>query len=116
MESKKNKQRERKIKLGVLDFPKWKKNSTCYIFSVRPHGVNPDEHENPTWSIDSWMKADYGDIAKTEERVSMIKLRSRFNLSYVYAVWLPNELANSIDVNDNPEDYIDLIMKYKFKI
>ena len=108
-------QRERKIKLEVLNFPKWKKNSTCYIFSVRPDNVDPD-YGAPNWTIDTWVKADYGDIKGTERSVFAIKLRSRYNMSHVYAVWLPDELASDIDKKNNPEDYMELIMKYKFSI
>jgi hypothetical protein len=109
------KQRERKIKLEVLNFPKWKKDSTCYIFSVRPSKIDPDLG-SPNWSIDTWLKVDYGDIVGVEKMASMIKVRAMYNMSHVYAVWLPNELAEIIDEKNNPESHMDLIMKYKFKI
>jgi len=105
---------ERKVKLQVLDFPEWKKNSTCFVFSVRPKGIDPDTQ--PTWSLDSWFKVDYGNLNATSDTISMIKLRARMNIGHVYAVWLPNELVESIEKDDNPEDYMELIMKHKFKI
>ena len=43
-------------------------------------------------------------------------MRSRFNNSHVYGVWLPLELADEIDEDDNPEDYMSILMEYKFKI
>lgn len=106
---------KRKIKLQMLDFPEWKKNSTCYVFSVRPHGVDPDI-ERPTWTMDTWAKVDYGNLEGTSQTIRMIKMRAKNNMAHVYAVWLPNELAEIIDEKDNPEDFMDLIMKYKFKI
>ena len=110
-----NLKNKRKIKLQVLDFPEWKKNSTCYIFSVRSHGVDPDI-DKPTWSLDSWIKVDYSDLDVSNQAISMIKLRARANMGYVYVVWLPDELALDIDSKNNPEDHMELIMKYKFKI
>lgn len=106
---------ERYIKLSVLNFPEWKKNSTCYIFSVRALGTSPDSGE-PKWNIDTWYKVDYSKPDEAASTVSALKLRARFNNGWVYGVWLPNELAEDINAKDNPEDYYELIMKYKFPL
>jgi hypothetical protein len=105
---------ERYIKLSVLNFPEWKKESTCYIFSVRARGMTP---ETPAkWEIDTWYKVDYSKPEEAQQSVGAIKLRARFNNAFVYGVWLPNELAKDIDAKNNPEDYYELIMKYKFPV
>lgn len=109
-----NQKFKRKLKLDVLNFPEWKKNSTCYIFSLRPNGVNPDT--TSTWSIDTWFKVDYGNPDLVYQTVTMIKLRAKFNMSSVYGVWLTNSIATDIDIKDNPEDYMELLMKYRFKV
>lgn len=114
MNSKEEEQLKRKLKLQVLDFPEWKKDSTCYLFSIRPSGLHPNS--NPKWIIDSWYKVDYNNPTEVSQCANAIKLRARFNMGFVYGVWLPNELAEDINKDDNPEDYFDLIMKYKFEI
>jgi hypothetical protein len=66
--------------------------------------------------IDTWLKVDYNKIDEVASSVGSIKLRARFNMGVVYTVWLPNEIAETINELDNPEDHFELIMKYKFKI
>lgn len=106
--------KRRKLKLEVLNFPEWKKESTCYIFSLRTRGLSPET--NPKWEIDTWYKVDYSKPEEAEIVCSKIKLKASFNAAIVYGIWLPNDLAKDIDLKDNPEDYMDLIMKYKFKL
>jgi len=103
---------------AYMDMPKWKEDYTCFIFILRGKEMDPDNPapKNP-WSIDSWMKVDYNEPQKVTQAYTMMKMRAQANAnSYPYAVWLPNEIAEQIDEKDNPEEYMELLMKYKFKI
>ena len=95
---------------------KFEKEHSCYIFSLRPPcGFSPDKELK--WSIDTWLKVDKTEHEKVSHSVSMIKMRSRFNMATVYGVWLPKEY-NSAGSNriENPDLYYDLILKYKFEV
>ena len=99
-----------------LQLPEWKKNSVCYIFSLRPNNISPDSSDKLKWRIDTWFKVDYENVEEATSVIHQIRMRSRFNNSHVYGVWLPLELADEIDEDDNPEDYMSILMEYKFKI
>ena len=103
---------------AYMDMPKWKEDYTCYFFILRANEQHPDK---PTpkepWRIDAWVKVDYNEPAAVAANHTGMKMRATANTnSYLYAVWLPNEIAEQIDTDDNPDDYMWLLKKYKFKV
>ena len=103
---------------AYMDMPKWKEDYTCYLFILRAKELHPDKQiEGSPWSIDSWIKVDYNNPSEVASAHQGMKLRAQYNSnSYLYGIWLPNEFAEMIDEDDNPDDYMDLLQKYKFKI
>jgi len=103
----------RKIKAMRITQPDWKQNSECYIFVVTSNfNFDTDKSE---LILKSWAKVDWFNPEKTPS-YNIFKMIATANNGKVFGVWLPKELSEIIDKNDNPEEYLDLIMKYKFQI
>ena len=104
---------------AYMNMPKWKEDYTCYFFILRAKTISPDDDitTNDPWRVDAWVKVDYDNPDEVGRNHTGMKMRAQFNEnSHLYAIWLPDDIAEQIDKDDNPDDYMWLLKKYKFKI
>lgn len=85
-----------------LDRPAWSEDHECFIFALR--GPDGDKH------LDMWLHVDYDNPKEVARQLPMMKLRAQLNPGTdIYAIWLPDIIAQEIIENDNPEDYMYLL-------
>ena len=109
-----DKVQKRKIAAMRLSQPDWKDDYTAFVFVLRPNGdLDPDKPIQ--WRLGAWQEVDYFNPEKVAS-LKIFRLIANANNGRVYGIWLPNEIAKIIKEKDNPEDFMDLIMKYKFDV